>query len=164
MTFTPRTWVVGEVVSAATLNQEIRDQFASMFAGWTPYTPTWTASTTNPVLGNGTLAGRSMKIGRTVVAQFTLTTGSTTTYGSGVYSIGMPYTAAAGSDALGTTRLNGPATYIGICHLSSGGTSVIPLFPGTSTPATGANMTATAPGTLAAGHVLRGSITYESAA
>lgn len=38
MTFAPRTWVVGEVVTAALMNQEIRDQFNSMFA-WTSYTP-----------------------------------------------------------------------------------------------------------------------------
>jgi len=164
VTFTPRTWVVGEVVSAALMNQEIRDQFTSMFAAWTVYTPTWTASTTNPTLGNGTITGRYMKVGRAVTAEYILTTGSTTTYGSGVYSIGLPVAAASGGlDAFGATRLIASATYIGICHLSSGGNSVVSLFPGSATPATGANMTPTAPATLAAGHILRGSITYESA-
>src|SRR5690606_3571292 len=77
VTFTPRTWIVGEVVSAATMNQEIRDQFNSMFAAWTAYTPSWTASTSNPALGNGTITGRYMKYGRTVWASIKLTTGST---------------------------------------------------------------------------------------
>lgn len=50
MTFTPRTWVVGEVVTAALLNQELRDQFNSMFA-WTSYTPAVTGD------GTATLSG-----------------------------------------------------------------------------------------------------------
>ncbi|WP_416983562.1 hypothetical protein [Streptomyces sp. T028] len=165
MTFAPRTWVVGEVVTAALLNQEVRDQFNSIFAAWTSYTPTWTAATTNPVLGNGTITGRYMKVGRTVLAGFTLTTGSTTTYGSGNYSFGVPTAAASASqDMLGTTRLTAGSTYIGQCSLASGGSSMAATFPTAATPATGTNMSPTTPVTLASGHVLRGSIAYEAAA
>ena len=66
MTFAPRTWVVGEVVDAAMLNAEIRDQFTSMFDAWTPYTPVWSATSTNPTIGNGSITGRYLKVGRTV--------------------------------------------------------------------------------------------------
>ncbi|MFJ3663165.1 hypothetical protein ACIPPM_22170 [Streptomyces sp. NPDC090119] len=163
MTFTPRTWVVGEVVSAATMNQEIRDQFNSMFGAWTAYTPTWTAST-NPALGNGTLSGRYMKIGRTVLCEVTLTTGSTTTYGSGVYSFGVPVPAAAsGIDPVGTARLTAGSTYIGQCSLGSGQSAMNATFPASGSPASAANMNGTAPATLAAGHILRMFITYEAA-
>jgi hypothetical protein len=163
MTFAPRTWVVGEVVTAALLNQEVRDQLNSMFAAWTAYTPSWTAST-NPALGNGTLTGRSMKIGRNVLCQIMLTTGSTTTYGSGQYSFGLPSAlASSGVDSEGTARLTAGATYIGQCFASSGASVCSAAFPNSGTPATGANMTPTAPATLAAGHVLRLSLFYESA-
>ncbi|MFD5975573.1 hypothetical protein [Streptomyces bacillaris] len=95
MTFTPRTWTVGEVVSATMLNTEIRDQFNSMFAAWTAYTPTWASSGTQPSLGNGTLAGRYMKIGRTVEVYIALTWGSTTTPGTAGYTLSLPFQAAA---------------------------------------------------------------------
>lgn len=62
---------------------------------WTSYTPTWTASTSNPTLGNGTLTGSYVQIGKTVTAQVTLTFGSTTTLGSGVYRWSLPVTAAS---------------------------------------------------------------------
>ncbi|MFB7711580.1 hypothetical protein [Streptomyces sp. NPDC056105] len=101
MTTTPRTWVVGEVVSAALLNQEIRDQFNSFFGAWSTYTPGWFAETgTNPTLGNGTLTGRYLKVGRTVDWVMQLTWGSTTAAGSGGGSenwmFGLPAAPAAG--------------------------------------------------------------------
>lgn len=52
---------------------------------WRSFTPTWTAGTTNPTLGNGTLAGRYTVIGRTVHFRVELTFGSTTTVGVGSY-------------------------------------------------------------------------------
>lgn len=163
MTFAPRTWVVGEVVSAAVMNQEIRDQFNSMFGAWTAYTPTWTAATSNPALGNGTILGRYMKIGRTVLCDIILTAGSTTTYGSGAYSIGMPAAAAAASlEAAGVARLSAGSTYIGYAYVASGALVANVIFPNTSTPSVGANWTSTAPATLAAGHSLRLTLTYEA--
>ncbi|MFM9596684.1 hypothetical protein ACKI1O_45850 [Streptomyces scabiei] len=86
MTTAPRTWVVGEVVTAALLNQEIRDQFNSFFGAWTAYTPSWIAEGgggSNPTLGNGSLGGRYLKVGRTVDWVMQLTWGSTTTAGAG---------------------------------------------------------------------------------
>jgi hypothetical protein len=62
---------------------------------WTAYTPLWTGSTTNPVIGNGTLAGRYALIGKTVhFIVFTLT-GSTTTYGSGYWIWTLPLAVSA---------------------------------------------------------------------
>ena len=56
------------------------------------YTPTWTADTTNPVLGNGTLAGRFAQIGKFIHLQIVLTIGSTTTLGSGTWYFSFPVT------------------------------------------------------------------------
>ena len=60
---------------------------------WTAYTPVWTASTTNPVLGNGTIAGVYKQRGKIVDFRFQMTTGSTTTYGSGSYFFSLPVNA-----------------------------------------------------------------------
>ncbi|MEU9894229.1 hypothetical protein ACIBCS_27750 [Streptomyces phaeochromogenes] len=86
MTFAPRTWVVGEVVTAALMNQEIRDQFNSFFGAWTDYSGTfvWGAETgTAPAINNGTIVARYLKVGRSVDYIHRLTMGSTTTYGDG---------------------------------------------------------------------------------
>lgn len=58
--------------------------------GWKAFTPTWAASTTNPVIGNGSIVGRYIKNGRTVHFSIQITTGSTTTAGSGNYTLGLP--------------------------------------------------------------------------
>lgn len=96
MTTAPRTWVVGEVVTAALLNQEIRDQFNSFFGAWTSYTPSWLAEGgAAPTLGNGTLTGRYLKVGRTVDFVLQLTWGSTTAPGGGAGSENWVFTLPA---------------------------------------------------------------------
>ena len=57
---------------------------------WTAYTPTWTASTTNPDIGNGTIAGRYTVIGKVCHVLVYVLAGSTTTAGSGSYSFTYP--------------------------------------------------------------------------
>lgn len=162
MTFAPRTWVVGEVVSAALMNQEIRDQFNSMFSAWTSYTPAWT-STTNPVLGNGTLIGRYMKFGRTVICHINLITGSTTTYGAGNYNWSLPFTAAnAGASLLGTAMFLGTARWSGSLNISPNATTLAAFFPITATNTRVDFMTATAPETLASGGQIRLTFVYEA--
>ncbi|MFF3300975.1 hypothetical protein [Streptomyces sp. NPDC002908] len=164
MTFGPKTWLVGETVSAALLNQEIRDQFASMFDAWSTYTPTWTSSGTNPSLGNGTLTGRYIKIGRTCTASILLTTGSTTTYGTGTYLFSLPFTAAAAVvSCLGPARLSGTDTWLGHMLLGSGSSSANITFNASATNARGANMSGTVPETLAATAQIRATITYQTA-
>ena len=103
MTTTPRTWVVGETVTAAYMNTEIRDQFNSFFGAWTTYTPTWIAEGgggTNPTIGNGSLTGRYLKIGRTVDWVIQLSWGSTSAAGGGGGSenwmFGLPASPATG--------------------------------------------------------------------
>jgi hypothetical protein len=96
---TPRTWVSSEVVTAALMNTEIRDAITGMQAAWTAYTPTWTALTTNPTLGNGTITGAYNRIGKTVLFRVKVTFGSTTTVGSGTYLFSPP-AAVNAADAL----------------------------------------------------------------
>ena len=67
---------------------------SAVLGGWQAYTPTWTASTTNPAIGNGTLTGRYTQLGKTCIGSIWLLMGSTTTYGSGAWALGLPFTAA----------------------------------------------------------------------
>ncbi len=165
MTFAPRTWVVGEVVSAALLNQELRDQFNSMFAAWTSYTPTWTAATSNPVLGNGTLVGRHIKWGRTDIYDITLVMGSTTTYGSGGYSFDAPATSAnAGTTFVGNVQLSAASRWAGQ-NLIIPNASTMTVFLSTSNAnPTLTPMTGSTPVTLASTNQLRITGMYETAA
>jgi hypothetical protein len=69
---------------------------------WTAYTPVWTAPTTNPVLGNGTLTGQYMaQNGKTIHYRIVLIMGSTTTYGSGMYLLSLPVASSANSHIAG---------------------------------------------------------------
>lgn len=88
--YTPRTWVAGEVVTAAFMNTEVRDPFTGIQAAWSIYTPSWTASTSNPTLGNGTIVGHYLQVGKHIDFWIKLTLGSTTTVGSGLYQITVP--------------------------------------------------------------------------
>lgn len=166
MTFAPRTWVAGETVSEAMMNTEIRDQFNSMFAAWTTYTPAWTASTTNPILGTSVITGRYLKVGRRVDVTMLLTTASGTGFGAGVYSFSVPFTAASATVAyLGTSRLtsSGGNTWIGQVSLASGGTTFNATFPVSTVSTLGANMGRNEPETHAIGMILRAQLSYQSA-
>ena len=164
MTFAPRTWVVGEVVAAATMNTEIRDQFNSMFAAWTTYTPSWTSTGTAPVLSNGTVTGRYMKIGRSVLCFINLTFGSSTTYGSGNYNLSLPVTAASsGVSMVGTAHYLGTARWVGEIVISSAASTCSAFFPAGSGDTRTNFMTATLPETLASGGQLRLGFIYEAA-
>lgn len=54
------------------------------------YTPTFTGGTSNPSVGDGTLAGIYSRNGRQVVATFSFIGGGSTTWGSGAMRFGLP--------------------------------------------------------------------------
>lgn len=74
---------------------------------WTTYTPTWTASTTNPSLGNGSLIGTWTKVERLVFWRAALTFGSTTTPGSGIWFLGLPLAGGPATPTVGFTTGRG---------------------------------------------------------
>ncbi len=67
-------------------------------SAWSTYTPSWTSSGTNPAIGNGKRVGRFDRVGRTVNVNAKIITGSSTTYGSGTYLIGLPVPALTDDD------------------------------------------------------------------
>jgi hypothetical protein len=79
---------------------------ASDALAWTTYTPIWTADTSNPALGDGVLTGRYKTIGKSVFFNIQVTTGTTTTYGSGDWQFGLP------ANAVDSNSVLAPATYV----------------------------------------------------
>lgn len=166
-TTTPRTWVAGEVPTATHFNENVRDFGRAFSDAWTSYTPTLTASTTNPT--NWTQTGYYMQAGKLVIAKFKLTAGASMTAGSGTYYIALPATANTNID------------YIEMGHASlfDSSAALISKFPVqldnvngarcrieySATYPTGAITTVTnaAPWTWAANDVIRGLIIYEAA-
>lgn len=131
---TPATWVALAQVTALQMNTEVRDQMNALLAAPTSYTPTWTASTTNPTIGNGTITGEWWTIGNKFLrVVITITVGSTTTVGTGNYSIGLP--SAGGTPAAGRKSLTGtfydtsvPNTYVIVGEVN--GTNTMSLTNG----------------------------------
>lgn len=61
------------------------------YAGaWTDYTPTWASSGTAPGLGNGTAAGRYKVSGKEVTFYAQIVLGTTSTVGTGSYTLSLP--------------------------------------------------------------------------
>jgi hypothetical protein len=76
----------------------IEDQATCLFNSFvtqsTAYTPTWTQSSgTQPVLGNGSIVGRTIRNNRSCQVQIILTMGSTTTFGNSgtAYLFSLPW-------------------------------------------------------------------------
>lgn len=57
---------------------------------WVNYIPAWTATTTNPSIGNGSIVGKWRRNGDTVEVFISVYSGTTTTFGNGVYMFSLP--------------------------------------------------------------------------
>jgi hypothetical protein len=130
-----------------------RDALKGLSDPWSTYTPAWTATTTNPTLGNGTLVGHYMQVNKFVSFWIKLTLGSTTTVGSGLYQITLPVTpfsthpvhfeivyfdSSAGAQYRGvTSQLTAPAKVNLLYDASTAGgamsgfTNAVPAVPAT---------------------------------
>jgi len=127
---------------------------------WQSYTVSWTASTTNPAIGNGTLNGKYVQIGKIVTCNIYMIPGSNTTFGSGNWSFSLPKAIAlstvgfvgnwVGAD-VGTNTFSGQV-------IGNGGTNKIEWFVRDGISIT---LSSTLPHTWESGDVLYISITYE---
>ena len=129
--------------------------------GWQSYTPTWTASTTNPTLGNGTLTGKYIQIGKLVVLNISFTFGSTTAFGTGDHYLSLPVEAASGLyDGSARFRDTGIANYARIAGIATSLSSTkITLF--TSLTGNDNNWTPTIPFAMGNGDTLVIQIVYQ---
>lgn len=62
---------------------------------YTAYTPTWTATGTAPAIGNATVVGEYLAVGKLVHCYGKITFGSTSTFGTGTYLFALPVTQSA---------------------------------------------------------------------
>ena len=85
---------------------------------WTAYTPVWTAASSNPVIGNGTIEGYYKVVGKTCFVRGNIAMGSSTTFGSGEWYVSMPFTASHADGILMTATLldNSTAWYNAIVN------------------------------------------------
>jgi hypothetical protein len=131
---------------------------------WGAYTPAWTAATTNPALGNGTISGRFIQMGQNVDYWLTLIPGSTTTFGSGVYSFSLPVSAFADPTVLGAARgfNSGVAIFAGQAIRNSSTTVRVEL-PTSAADNKMVNLTDASPWALKSADIITISGTYEAA-
>jgi hypothetical protein len=86
---------------------------ANEMGEWESYTPAWTASGGNPSLGNGSIAGQKMYVGRTVWFTIQLVIGSTTTLGTGLWEFSLPETPGGILNVNAFAVDNGVRLYLG---------------------------------------------------
>jgi len=67
-------------------------KFDDLVSAWATATPAWTTSGTQPAIGNGTRITRFKQLGRICHFRIGFKFGSTTTFGTGQWSIGLPVT------------------------------------------------------------------------
>jgi hypothetical protein len=103
----------GNFTNSLTVTGSLNLNGSDISSAWIPYTPTWTAASTNPVIGNGTITGQYKVIGKICFVRGNIAMGSTTTFGSGEWYVSMPFTASHADAILMTANLldNGTAWY-----------------------------------------------------
>lgn len=96
---TAATATVGQTMTAAFWNTEVRDAINGLQAAWVGYTPAMTASTTNPVQGSGaTTDGAYYRQGHLIHGALDIVAGTSgTTTGSGAYEVSLPVAAVGGA-------------------------------------------------------------------
>ena len=130
------------------------------------YTPSWTASTTNPTLGNGSLVARWTRVGRQIHYMGTLILGSTSNGGTGVWSMSLPVAAAsAGITTFGVAdyAVAFANDYLGVTQIDAGAsTMVFVVKTGTNSSSAG-QVSNTSPAAASSNSRLYWSVQYESA-
>src|SRR4029078_1814415 len=162
---TPKTWVSGDVLTAAQLNAELRDALLAILplgppdAAWTAFTPTLTQSVTVTATNNYT---RYTKIGRQVRYEGPLPVPGAGTAGQPVTVTMPPYTPAAPNNhMIGVCEIydtSAVAGYRAFVSLRSSTPLHSPPTNGTVADVLGVTSFSAA---LAAGDVVDWSVTYE---
>ena len=80
----------GDYITRSFWKTEVTERWSAYYASWTYYTPTWTSSSTQPTLGNGTLVGAYLQVGQAVFFRLRLQFGSSSSPGTGSYSFSLP--------------------------------------------------------------------------
>jgi hypothetical protein len=126
----------------------------------------WTPTVTNLTLGNGTLSGRFVQIGKFVHATLSLTWGSTTSATGSTLEFSPPVTIATPNNTyIGTARIldNGVQNYPGMVLVLTNAKLVVFAQYVANTWSEASNITNTSPFTWTTSDNISFSITYEAA-
>lgn len=146
-------------------DQQVKGNLDVIGGAWTAYTPTWTALSVNPTLGNGVLVGAYRATGKTVDFRVKLTIGSTTSAtGAGAFRFALPPNLTPHGDIsawfpYGTASLqdiSAPARYLR--HAFSDGGTTIALAD-----ADGTQVTQAVPFSIGVGDIIQIHGRYEAA-
>jgi hypothetical protein len=85
---------------AEAIDTDVNNVVVEVEGAWSAFIPSWVASV-NPSIGNGTRLGRYRNAGKTVHFNIEITMGSTTTFGTGQWLIGLPAIGAVQSTSPG---------------------------------------------------------------
>lgn len=163
----PRTWVTGELVTGALLNEQIRDNTLAEFPVGVDAWATWSPTLTNLTLGNGTILAKYHKIGRTVHFRFRFTLGSTSAVGSAP-EFTLPVAGSSDlwlGDNIGTMSFSDSSAtfYAGIALMLSATTVRIRYINTAAALPSTADVNATTPFTWGVSDMIFCTATYESA-
>lgn len=155
----PRTWVAGEVPTAATFNTHVRDNFKAIGDAWAAYVPTYGGIT---AIGNAVVTARYIQAGKHVEGLFKIVVGSTTTFAAADITVTLPVPGATVDIAVGTGLLfdasaGAPSRTPAVGLLLGGASAVLLVQEG------GNGITNLLPWTWANGDILGCSFSYEAA-
>lgn len=111
-------------------------------SAFSTYTPTWTGASANPSIGNGTLTGYYVKIGRLAVVHIIIAAGSSTNEGTGAWFLTTPYNVDTdyGNTVCGIATYydsSASAFYTGIVTINeTGGSSKVQARTSNAAPST----------------------------
>lgn len=129
------------------------------------YAPAWQGATTNPNIGNGTITGFYSRVGDIVTVSIRLLMGSTTTYGSGAWSFGLPFSIRSGVMAGFMAYLRDASASVNYHRIAiiAGPNAIVQAFRGLADATNSNAMNATTPFTWANGDEIRITGTYIAA-
>jgi hypothetical protein len=130
------------------------------------YTPAWTASLVNPILGNGGLISRWSRVGRQITWMGSLILGSTSSGGDGLWGMSAPVQAAANgvSIQLGVAEYlnSGDGEYLGVVQLGGGSSTAGFRVKTSSSSQSSGTVSNTVPVNASSNSQVHWSITYEA--
>ncbi len=145
----PPTFTVGQKPPAATMNF-IKGDLDLLGGPMVTYTTTWGSTGTAPVIGNGSVVAAAMQANKIIDFRVVVTFGSSTTFGTGGYTLLLPVTPVAGHRFSFTGWLVQGGNIYEIAGHCSGSTTMQLYYVSVGTTGQVTNVTPTAPVTLTA--------------
>lgn len=130
---------------------------------WSAYTPTWAASGSAPAIGNGTIAGRWQRLfDRWHAISIKMTFGSTTTFGTGNYTLSLPSGMGnAVATSIGRIAISASTNYFGTANVYNASAVIVLGSVTSGSNPSMTNVTPTVPVSLASTNSIAVSIVLE---